>query len=264
MLSRATLKDFVHKRCRSIQHHLFEYCATKDEEELHLLRVDVKKLKAVVFLLRYLYPGNRNYVKGLKHAYKQAGSIRTAHVNQKTLDKLQSVDSHFQQKQQAIILTESQSFCQLIKHYNGCIEKVEEDMTSQFMNIKNQDVKSFFYSSIQKLSLFFAASPLDENGLHDARKEIKSLLYIGALIPATLLNRIGVNLLFLDKLQHAIGQWHDDADMLTLLQQSKIDPDLTARLEEERALAFQGVVNLTKDFDTEIKSTVQGKTMIIT
>ena len=52
MLKKERLVHFVDKRCRQIAARLVAYCATGEGEELHQLRVEVKKINALVHLLQ--------------------------------------------------------------------------------------------------------------------------------------------------------------------------------------------------------------------
>jgi CHAD domain-containing protein len=45
--------------------------------------------------------------------------------------------------------------------------------------------------------------------LHQARKKIKTMLYVQKILPPEITERVRLNTDYLDQLQEAIGQWHD-------------------------------------------------------
>jgi CHAD domain-containing protein len=51
--------------------------------------------------------------------------------------------------------------------------------------------------------------------LHKARRQIKELLYVHGLLPAGLARELDLDKEYLDRLQDAIGKWHDAAMVAT-------------------------------------------------
>lgn len=255
MLTRGRLNKFIAKRCHHIRHQVSAFCATHDPEALHELRVETKKLRACLSLLPLgthpIHPGT----KGIKEVYKTAGQIRSAQINLELLEHLKLENDAFRQEQEKIIREASHAFCAHAQQYRHKVRKVEEHLQAATSDIKPRQVRAFFTERTAKLSLFFSAGTLDTAGLHQARKDVKELLYIHNLLPPALAASLGVNTKYLDTLQHKIGSWHDRAETLALLQSSgAADPALVSELEKAATTEVQEVQAFTFGFDQKISA----------
>src|SRR5436190_5709311 len=81
MLKKSKQIDHFNTRCKSIIVHLNTFCDKKNPEELHHLRISIKKIKT---LLR-MNPGKKTErdLKKLNILFDDAGQVRTANVNLK-------------------------------------------------------------------------------------------------------------------------------------------------------------------------------------
>jgi CHAD domain-containing protein len=259
MVTRERLNKFIRKRCHEISHQVAQYCATRDPEALHILRVEVKKLRACLALMQGSTPKDHLHAKGLKDLYKTAGEIRTAQINLKILQDLHLENPAFSSEQHRIIEETSAAFCEASHRYRHKIHNVQDRLEDGTRDIKPEKVKTLFAERISRLSAFFASAAPDTAGLHNARKETKELLYIHALLPPALAASLGVNKDYLDQVQHKIGHWHDNTVTQQLLQGfGQADPSLVGQLQQTELSHLQEIKDLTTGFRQKIH-TVTGQ-----
>ena len=255
MVTRERLHKFIRNRCQEIRHQVRVFCTTHDGEALHLLRVEVKKLRAALVLLQAARPDHHLQIKELKELYKAAGAIRTAQINGKLLKDLEQENDAFAEEQQRIIAEGSLAFCLAAPRYREAVHQVEEELEREIVDIKSQTVRFLFTGRIAKLSLFFSAPTLDTIALHNTRKETKELMYMYSLLPPALAASLPMNKDYLDRLQHALGSWHDNTVTQSMLQGfGQPDPALIEKLQAAEAALLQEIKDLTTGFDQKISS----------
>lgn len=217
MLKKARIEKAVEKRCDAIDAHMEDYCTTRDPEALHRLRVEVKKLQAMMVLIEACGGEGALHIKGFKKIYKQAGRIREAHVNLDLLAKHHIDSPAIVQEQERTIKEESAVFCASRHAYRHDVHHGKHALYDRAFDIRKHQVVEFFKSRLLQLSAFFAPSFLNTGGLHETRKDVKNLLYIHALLPEGLAGDLHVHTAYLDALQDKIGQWHDAVAVSTFL-----------------------------------------------
>ena len=262
MLTRGRLHKFLRKRCHDIRRHVKDYCVHQDPEALHLLRVEVKKLKALVYLLQNSTHHHHLQIKGLKKLYRLAGQIRSVEINKKILQELKLENKEFdQEQQQQTLKAASEAFCQHASHNQHQIHRVEYHLEKNLEPIRSEKVKTFFQQGIEKLALFFSAAVMDEEALHSARKEVKNLMYLHALLPASLSASLGLDTTYLDNLQTRLGDWHDKVVTLSLLKaMDNPDTSLVQLLEQSCTASLQEVRELACGFEQKVRTSDCGKT----
>lgn len=255
MVTRERLNKFIRKRCHEIRHQVRAFCATHDGEALHLLRVEVKKLRAALVLLQECTHNTHLHSRGIKELYKAAGAIRTAQINLKVLGDLGQENRSFTVEQQRIIDEGSLAFCLDAPLYRQVVQETQEELEKDTVDIKPQKIRSLFAERIRNLTLFFSAATLDIVALHNIRKETKVLMYMYTLLPPALAASLPLNKDYLDCLQHSLGTWHDNTVTLSLLQGFRgTDPALLQKLQETDVVLLQEIKNLTAGFDQKISA----------
>jgi CHAD domain-containing protein len=169
---------------------LSAYLKNEEQEDLHQFRVQVKKLQAFLILNdqaghhRELLP----YFRPVKKLFKCAGELRNAHISG------------------GLTHTTQQDFrSSAVKHWKNA-KKAGRTLKRKIRGIKNKSVERFYRCQLRQIGGMLAALPSDDQ-LHDCRKMIKSLLYNEQLVHDVILVRL--NTAYLDTLQEAIGNWHD-------------------------------------------------------
>lgn len=92
--------------------------------------------------------------------------------------------------------------------------------------------------------------------LHEARKQIKRMLYLREWLPSKYRKALGLNMDYLDELQNLIGLWHDQVRLYAYLsQQHQLSLKQLREMQIEEDKLLEAVSALKEDFDKKIKPT---------
>lgn len=243
MLKKGRQRAYFNEVWQSMLAHLLAFCATQKPEELHQFRVQVKKIKALLLFLQ----GHSaiKQLKPLQAIFKQAGKIRSAHVNLAFIEQYQVADAEIKNEQEKIAHSESQRFCSKVGAHVKTLKKLRKTLAATFQDIENKAVVRVCKKQLKKLSRFFTRPDLPVVQLHHIRKKIKNLLYFCDVLPDSLLQKFQLNIAYLDQLQEAIGQWHDVVVAFELLKTEGI---ADKKLERRRFSLFASIRALAADF----------------
>lgn len=205
----------LHKRCKK---YLILFCTDKKPEDLHRMRVTIKRISALFHLFnrtQKYFRRKKNY-KPYRNIFKAAGRIREADLHINTLKKKDKlIIAPFQET----IITETQA---LVSNSPANI-KATENISAKIEKIAKRVSKKQLVSYLQKekqrlLKNIFAISAPTQ--LHPLRKKLKRLLYNYELAEGTNAKKEDALLHNLDLLQHDIGLWHDKVVLLNQLEGS--------------------------------------------
>lgn len=191
---------------------LVKYGFKKDD--IHRLRVDIKKLKALYRLLELLLPKQyraKEQIAPLKKIFKRAGDIREAQINLAGIKQFilpGTIVTHY-----SFFLKEQEKEArrQLKKNIKHFKEKSLDNtrLSNLYKQLTFHKIEHILYTesgNIQKLS----HGRLTVARLHEIRKRLKSLAEIIKLVqcvrPDFLPNTLPV---MLKQTETLIGQWHD-------------------------------------------------------
>lgn len=207
MLKKNKQRRYLAKKDRQWQQELEAYGRSHHPEAIHRLRIAVKKIKALAGFSSAC--SGKDAMKDfhlLKKMYRQAGIIRDAGNHLQLLEKIHSAPEFFLQEQKQLGLDASEHFIHHIEAYRKKGKKAARRLLADVQSVRPGCIKDWYAAQLIKISILLNASG-DE--LHQARKEIKSLLYVLGLLPSRLVRALRINKDYLDQLQETIGEWHD-------------------------------------------------------
>ena len=207
MLKKSKQRRYLAKKDKEWQAELDAFGDSRDPEAIHRLRVAVKKIRAVAYFSQAC--SGRDTKKDLnllKKMYRQAGAIRDAGNHLQLLDKVHSAPEFFRQEQQQLQEEAAEDFVNSIETYRKKGKKAARRLLADVRPVRPECIKDWFAGELIKVSILLNASG-DE--LHQARKEIKTLLYVFRLLPSRIARELHLDGNYLDQLQNAIGDWHD-------------------------------------------------------
>lgn len=207
MLKKSKQQRFLAKKDKQWQRELEAYGNSRDPEAIHRLRLAVKKIKAVASFSQAC--SGRDTMKDfnlLKKMYRQAGAIRDAGNHLHLLEKVHSAPEFLKQEQQQLQREAAEDFVDRIKTYRKNGKKAARRLLADVRSVRPDCIKDWYAAELIKISILLNASG-DE--LHQARKEIKTLLYVFGLLPDRSARELHLDRDYLDQLQNAIGEWHD-------------------------------------------------------
>lgn len=244
------IQKFLNKQWNEMGNNLNAYCITGDREKLHALRVNAKKIRAVVSLLKACSNGKKKFsIKQLKELFAHAGEVRTAQLNAEALHEHYIQNEELQKEQNFVIERESDELCRRKENYDMSIKTLKKSTAIHFSKIKNKSILLYYQNSLQELSINFSP-PIKEDDLHDNRKIIKRLMLALKTLPDSVTDQINVNQKYLDDLQDLIGKWHDTIIAADLL--GKDDRGYQS-LNDKKQMQIEAIENLSASFDEKVK-----------
>lgn len=183
-MKKKTVLTHYKKEWQAMEAQLESYFKTRDQEDLHRFRVQVKKTQA---LLRLCGRHSHRPFRPVKKIFKQAGILRDAFISGTPEGKL------------------ARDFR---RHTGTSLKRIRKAGRALEKTLRPVDPKTLrqFYKSELRWIAANLATPSPAL-LHDCRKRIKVLLYNYPLVREEL--RFALNTTYLDQLQEAIGKWHD-------------------------------------------------------
>ena len=254
MFSRNQQKKFLRKNRKKIVFHLQAFCENRDAEDLHKMRLAIKKLKAFIYFLANTtklkhFP---NFLSPLKPIFKHAGDIRNAQVNIELMKNFNLTNKRFCVEQEKIIESESVQFC---RKALVSIDTIEKTLLSIFPYLKDKKAKrivKFFKNEIQKSEARLHAN-MNTEEWHTLRKKIKNILYVYKMTGQSVIQKIPLNILYLGDLQESIGKWHDIMVASDLIyQQPKSSKILSDKLHRQSTSQNQQLINSVKEFSKKV------------
>lgn len=198
--------NYLKEHLDQLNHHLSLFYENKEPEHIHQLRVNIKKIKALVQFFEYLEPDN-NYKKifePIRKLFKQAGEIREIQLHLIRLASIQAKEDKNEKKLKAKLEKRIDRFlknrAKWEKYLNQFLAK-----TSKIEHTFEPETLTAYFNSI----LLKSNNKLRKGEFHEARMKIKIILYLKSLFNEQQKNSVRINFEFLDKLQEKIGNWHD-------------------------------------------------------
>ena len=246
-MKKKILDDYVTRLLNSIEQNLLFYNQNNEAEQLHRLRVNIKRLRALVSFASYVY--NRQYKATLlKPLFKEAGIVRELQINKQILkafphpplrliDELERKENKLRQ----LFVQNQLLHLEMINQTNKMLEFPKK-------RTEKKIVKQYFEKEQKKANKELRKR--NREGLHQYRMSLKKIMYIYDALPEVLQQHIKINKEAIDRQQEDLGDWHDNyAAILFLSQQSLPQKSADSLLklketEEKQILTFFEGLNL--------------------
>lgn len=212
--------------------HLLAFCETHEPEELHQFRVQTKRIKALLFFLQNKSAAGQ--LAPLQAIFRQAGKIRSAHVHLAFIGQYGIANTAFIEEQERIVKNETRRLCAKLGAHLKTLKNLHKTLAANFQDIENKAVVRLCKKRVKKLNRFFSRPDLPVLQLHPTRMKIKNLLYLHDALPAPLAEKLQLDVARLDKLQDAIGKWHDAVLISELLKKEAYTDKKTLEILDRR------------------------------
>lgn len=219
MLSKKRQHDYLRTRWDNAMIHYDQFAKRTNAEAIHQLRVEIKKINALLFLHNEVYrPVSKKTIRPLRKLFKQAGVIRDAQVSAHLMRDQKSVPKLFFSEQRKIVAAEANKLREMMNKHADEIMLTNVATWQQLRPIHFRDIARVIRKLQKKITTYFRPR-IKLKQLHDVRKEIKRLVYICSTLKASDLTRLRFNPDKYKKLEHLIGEWHDTQCAAELLSQ---------------------------------------------
>ncbi len=239
--------------------HLKKFIESGEQEELHLFRVQVKKLRAMLELLdinsaKHLL--QRDF-KPVRKIFKRCGEIRNAFINLQYGQRFQFKNEDFFMNHLYEIEKGTNEVKELGKQYLKVIKSTYDDISDDLHQVGNKDIVEFY-----KAKLYSIASSLGNiqfnDELHATRKQIKTLMYNRKIAHDALDGKLQISNDYLDKLQTLIGDWHDNVLALELFSSAGFNSKpIITKIKSQNTRLKRSITALAHDFERKAILTQQ-------
>jgi CHAD domain-containing protein len=212
------LRKFSKNVIKELVNHLHHYEISQEEERLHQIRVEVKKLKALIGLIHYSQRKFKGHLAFLpfRNIFRKAGAVREPDVLRKLSEK---TDMKRLKVKGSSPTDPSETFIDDIPFFIETIRKEWKTLKPHSRKISKNDFKRFFDSNMAEIESNLWPE-LSMKDIHKIRKTIKIVLYLSKI--KNYLS--GSEKAFFSRMEQMIGQLHDQQILLQALKKDHVDP----------------------------------------
>lgn len=236
---------YFEKEWEGMNAHLKSYLKYEEQEDLHQFRVKIKKIKAFLILSNNTthHPAMVKQFKPIKKIFKQAGALRDAYLNLGFIKLFQPGNAT---GQDILIKNATTEFKSNGDKYLRKIKRARQPLKKEIKSIKDTAINRFYDSQLRQIADSLTRHQFNQQ-LHDCRKRIKILLY--NYKPAHESLNIRLNEDYLEPLQQAIGDWHDQIVSITRLSEyMDLEAKLIGTMNEELTKLKGEIISLKQGF----------------
>jgi CHAD domain-containing protein len=241
---------YLENEWKEMNNCLKAFSATGNQEDLHKLRVHIKKVRAMLFLFKGT-AGHNSLLKNFKPVrkiFKHAGDIRNAHVNLLLSEQYAIKNEVFETGQQKIIEDGTSVFRHKAKAYGKAVKHSFKKVKKHLPHVNNHAIKAYYKKYLDEIAAGMAIASFTED-MHQNRKLIKILMYNHKLADKALDGALHFNIDYLDKLQDTIGQWHDNVIAAELFSSPLVnDKPVASKIKKINTRVRRNIKVLADDF----------------
>jgi CHAD domain-containing protein len=231
--------------------HFKAFVKTDDQEELHLFRVQVKKMRALLELLDTDSPKHHlsTDFKPVRKIFKHCGEIRNAYIHLQLSVRYQFKNEEFLMGQLYEIEKGTSEVKRLAKKYLKAIKALNEKISDDLKSVDDDAIVRFYKTKLIQVSTILANLQFNDE-LHNARKQIKTLVYNRKIAHKVLEGKLEIDNNYLDKLQGLIGDWHDNILALELFSAPDLNykPVIT-KIQRRNTRLKRSIAVLVQEFE---------------
>jgi CHAD domain-containing protein len=207
-MQKKNIKKKVEKEHKGAKRSIRGFLRKGDQEKLHQFRVGIKKLRAVATLIEETAGAChlRKDLKQVKETYQLSGKVRDSYLHMELAKKV-SAPANYLSDENNTLKKAARKLRKNRPHHLKMLRRSKEKMLKHVRGAKDKQVDRFYKSELQTI----ASCLTESNGveeLHGCRKRLKVLFYNLPLVGGAL--KVPINEAYLQQVQTAIGNWHDN------------------------------------------------------
>ena len=247
-MQKKEIKKKIVKEHKGVKRSLSGFIKKGDQEMLHQFRVGVKKLRAVATLIDETADDDhfRKDLKPIKETYQLSGKVRDSYLHIK-LGKKVAAPKGFISDEKATLKKAARKLRKGRPHRLKMLRRSKKRMLKHILGAKNKHIDLFYKNELFEIGGCLSTSKGVEE-LHGCRKRLKVLIYNMPLVKDAI--TIVLNEDYLQRVQTAIGDWHDNV----------LAAEIFPELSEKSDALFKETKQLTKDFYE--RATTKAKALI--
>ncbi len=237
-------EKYAHREFKSLKKDLKKYLCSREPEVLHQIRVDIKKLKAILGVINDCQKGFKAHKQFIpfRNIFRRAGDIREADVLTQLLLRYHVEGIHVAglsdngEHLVADFEADMPRFIRIVKRrmnkLKPYLHRVHRINVRRYLRRKKKKVKSQLYPEA------------DMGMIHEVRKAIKEVIYLSEA-DGKLKRKEGE---FYDKMQDIIGQLHDKQVLLDWLKNEEAGSTPCEVIKSACHSDKEEIVSLANDF----------------
>ncbi|HYG49817.1 MAG TPA: CHAD domain-containing protein [Flavobacteriales bacterium] len=216
-----------------------------DPEDLHQLRVEIKKTKALLkFYLRPKKAFNELFAP-VRKLFKEAGELRTIQLTLELMDNYAIENTRMEDKLNKQLLYVNLNFCKHIEKKRKSASRSIKRFDAYLKPVKKSSIHRRIHKKKDEIEACLRTSKTDLSSLHDCRKKMKILMYVLNGLKPGYAKKAFIDIKKLDKLQDLIGKWHDLQLAHDFLKKSRTS--IPANLTTEEKKVLNKIISLTEN-----------------
>jgi len=234
------LKHFTNKRFKRLHDLLNAIADGNEKEALHQIRLEIKKIKAILRLIHFndkQFRDHKHY-RSLRTIFREAGSIRDASLRQELLNQYTQIHTPFfrsSDKPAQIFLGNIPAHIKKLRH-----EK--KRMIKEVSTIKTRTYSLYLHKKNEELT-YLLSEGISQKELHGLRKLIKEINYLTSV--KTKKSKIDP---FLIESASLIGHWHDKKIIIPWIRShAPHEKDTIKKLQTESNSDIQQLRKMIKE-----------------
>ena len=244
-MNKSELKAQVKQTHHTAERSLRAFIKKGRQSKLHRFRTSVKKLRAIAWLVEQAAPAPHlgRTLRPLRKTFKLSGAIRDSYLHLELGKRFEATPGYLVGEHKTMRRATTDLHRNTRKRFDK-LNQSKKKLRKALISVADLDLTLFYENELRAIEKQLA-HPTNDDALHACRKRLKVLLYDLPLVRHVL--DLPVNENYLEEVQIAIGDWHDN-----LLAVSNF-PGLKKKTESMR----EAVNNLTKDIYTRATTPVE-------
>ncbi len=202
-------KNHIESNLKELKKHLNSYYETKDPEDLHKLRVHIKKIRSLCYWSANTNEQEiRSALKPLKRLFREAGEIRSILLITHLLKTHQIKASQIIKAEQKNLKLSTRVFELHYWLYQKDIDHATHALKKLIVEPKTKKVIRSIYKNSKYISHSFKQKD-SKIEWHELRKMIKELIYNAEVIKDNSKKNLSFDFNYAHEIQHKLGNWND-------------------------------------------------------
>ncbi len=252
------LNGYINKRLNSVIRHIKSYEKNENSKYLHQIRVNIKKIKAILLFAGYVFD-KKYQINKIKKLFHKAGEIRELQINirlLKTLPNKPIENITILEKRNKII---EKKFIENISKYINRLKNYHTKIQLPTKLLNQKDIKNYFKKQLEKASKEILSR--DRLKMHQLRKRFKKIMYLYNALPEKYHKTFELNIDYIDELQNETGKWHDTFSTIKFLSGQRFTAVLIESInvlkvkENEQFNSLNKKINFKQFFNLELNET---------
>jgi CHAD domain-containing protein len=238
------LDQYTKKRFKRLRVLLKAFPAGKEKEELHQIRLEIKKIKALLRLIHF----NDKEFRDHKHfipfrtIFRETGKIRDIGVRKELLEQYTQIHTPFFRSSDPAL----QQFLKVVPKDLKRVRNEKKIVLKKIFRINARTYSLYLNKKIKELTNLLSGGIMQKE-LHSLRKLIKEIIYLTSVKK----KKSEIDSFFVES-SELIGNWHDKKILIPWIRaHASKEKDTIKRLLTESATDLQNLRKMAREYIKE-------------